>query len=72
MEAVPALASEKLELGRSLSDIAGAWVSLNPFPAWQALGDGVYLLQGGPNADTLGLRVAYELAGEVSKAACGV
>lgn len=72
MEAVPALASEKLELGRSLSDIAGAWVSLNPFPAWQALGDGVYLLQGGPNADTLGLRVAYELAGEVGKAACGV
>ena len=68
MDAVPALASEGLQLGRSISDIPGAWVSLNPLPQWTDLGSGAYLLQGGPQADTLGLSTAHELAQELTRA----
>ncbi len=68
MHAVPALASEGLQLGQSLSDIPGAWVSLSPLPTWEDTGEGVYLLRGGLNADTLGLSTAHELTGVLAGA----
>lgn len=71
LDAVPALTSQQLQVGHSLSDIAGAWVALpngQPagFPLWQALGDGSYLLLGGPQADTLGLSTAYDLCANIA------
>ena len=67
MEDLPALASDALELGRSISDVAGAWVALpggDPAapPRWEALAPGLWLLLGGPKADALGLSTAYDLA----------
>lgn len=71
MDAVPALSSEQLQVGRSLSDLPGAWVALphgqpgapSPWPPqWEELRPGHFLLLGGPLADTLGLAVANDLA----------
>lgn len=67
MEAVPALATGALELGRSLSDVPGAWLALPGGsalgrPLHQRLTDGAWLLLGGPRADVLGLSTAYDLA----------
>ncbi len=67
MDGLPLLATASLQLGRSLSDIAGAWVSLpegkaDGLPLWERVNQGMYLLLGGPKADTLGLAVAYDLA----------
>jgi glycine/D-amino acid oxidase-like deaminating enzyme len=71
MDAVPALAGEGLGLGRSLSDVPGAWLALphgrpDTPPLCQRL-DGAYtLLLGGPLADVLGLSAAHELAAELA------
>lgn len=67
MEAVPALATGALVLGRSSADIPGAWVALpggkvNAAPLHEEALPGVHLLLGGPLADTLGLWTAHELA----------
>ncbi|MFC4638973.1 FAD-dependent oxidoreductase [Deinococcus hohokamensis] len=67
MDAVPVLATEALELGRSLSDVPGAWLALpggsaRGRPLHQHLGGGAWLLLGGPQADVLGLSTAYDLA----------
>lgn len=71
MDAVPALATGALHLGRSLSDVPGAWFCLpgghpHGLPQWQALTDAVYLLLGGLHADTLGLSTAYDLAAHLA------
>ncbi|MFC4427713.1 FAD-dependent oxidoreductase [Deinococcus navajonensis] len=67
MDAVPVLATEALELGRSLSDVPGAWLALpgglaRGRPLHQPLTEGAWLLLGGPQADVLGLSTAYDLA----------
>lgn len=67
MPALPALGTEALESGRSISDIPGAWLALpgggaDGLPLHEQVTGGVYLLLGGPQADTLGLSVAYDLA----------
>lgn len=70
MPAVPALTGEELQVGRSLSDLPGAWVALpngQPgAPQWEEISPGYYLLLGGPQADTLGLAVAHDLAQTIS------
>ena len=71
MPALPALAGQGLQVGRSLSDLPGAWVSLpggvpGQAPVWQALTDTAYLLLGGPLADTLGLWTAHDLAAHLA------
>lgn len=71
MDAFPPLASEALEVGRSLADVPGAWLAL-PYgqadtpPLHQRLTGNIHLLLGGPLADTLGLAVAYDLAATVA------
>lgn len=70
MDALPPLGTEALGLGRSISDVPGAWLALpggraDGLPLHQALTGGVHLLLGGPHADTLGLAVAYDLAAAV-------
>ena len=67
MDAVPALAGEGLELGRSSADVPGAWLALpggrpDAPPQAEELAPGLHLLLGGPLADTLGLAAAHELA----------
>ena len=71
MDAVPALAGEGLELGRSSADVPGAWLALpggrpDAPPQAEELAPGLHLLLGGPLADTLGLAAAHELARRVS------
>lgn len=71
MDAVPALGGEGLGLGRSLSDVPGAWLALpggrpDAPPLWQRLDDTHTLLLGGPLADVLGLSVAHALAAELA------
>ncbi|MFK7601054.1 FAD-dependent oxidoreductase [Deinococcus sp. SM5_A1] len=71
MDALPPLGTEALGLGRSISDIPGAWLALpggraDGLPLHQTLTDGVHLLLGGPHADTLGLAVAHDLAAAVA------
>ncbi|MDV6375643.1 FAD-dependent oxidoreductase [Deinococcus arenicola] len=75
MDALPPLGTEALGLGRSLSDIPGAWLALprgradggaGGLPLHQQLTGGVHLLLGGPHADTLGLAVAHDLAAAVA------
>ncbi|GAA5514513.1 hypothetical protein Dcar01_03269 [Deinococcus carri] len=71
MDALPPLATEALEVGHSLADVPGAWLALpggraDAPPLHQPLTSGVHLLLGGPLADTLGLAVAYDLAGAVA------
>lgn len=70
MDGLPALSSDRLELGRSSADIAGAWVALpsgrsDAPPTAEQLAPGLFLLLGGPRADTLGLATAHALATEV-------
>ncbi|GGK30819.1 hypothetical protein GCM10008955_25800 [Deinococcus malanensis] len=70
MDLLPALATEALELGRSISDVPGAWLALpggspRGRPQHQAL-PGARLLLGGPLADVLGLSTAYDLAASVA------
>ncbi|GMA16245.1 hypothetical protein GCM10025871_25760 [Deinococcus metallilatus] len=71
MDALPPLSTDALEVGHSLADVPGAWLALpqgrvGAPPTHQRLTDGVHLLLGGPLADTLGLAVAYDLAGAVA------
>lgn len=71
MEALPPLGTGALGLGRSISDVPGAWLALpggraDGLPLHQRLADGVHLLLGGPHADTLGLAVAHDLAAAVA------
>lgn len=71
MDALPALATGALELGRSLMDVPGAWFALpggdpDGLPLHEEVAPGVHLLLGGPHADTLGLSVAYDLAAKVA------
>lgn len=71
MDALPALATDALEVGRSLSDLPGAWVALpdgkpGGQPTHQPVQDGVHLLLGGPGADVLGPSVAYDLAAQLA------
>ncbi|GGM21211.1 FAD-dependent oxidoreductase [Deinococcus aerophilus] len=72
MDALPPLGTGALELGRSVSDVPGVWLALpggrpGGLPQHQRLQDGVHLLLGGPQADTLGLAVAYDLAATVAE-----
>ena len=69
LEALPALASEALEVGRSLADVPGAWLALpeGGWPLWELLDASHWLLLGGPNADLTGLAVAEELARELTR-----
>lgn len=74
MDTVPVLGSEALHVGRSLSDVPGAWVALpggSPLhlPRWEEVGPGTFLLLGGPQADTLGLWAARDLAREIASQA---
>jgi hypothetical protein len=71
MDALPPLGTEALGLGRSLSDVPGAWLALpggepGGLPLHQPLASGVHLLLGGLHADTLGLAVAHDLAAMVA------
>ena len=71
MDALPALAGDALELGRSAADVPGAWVALphgqpSAAPLHEELAPGLHLLLGGPLADTLGLHAAYALAAQVA------
>nr|WP_029477919.1 FAD-dependent oxidoreductase [Deinococcus frigens] len=71
MDVLPPLGTEALGLGRSISDIPGAWLALpggraDGLPLHQTLANGVHLLLGGPHADTLGLAVAHDLAAAVA------
>ncbi|WP_338014439.1 FAD-dependent oxidoreductase [Deinococcus cavernae] len=72
MDALPALAGPHLQVGRSLSDLPGAWVTLvrgdpQAPPVWETPAPGHHLLLGGPHADTLGLAVAHDLAQHLSQ-----
>ncbi|PTA67108.1 FAD-dependent oxidoreductase [Deinococcus arcticus] len=72
MDAVPALATEALHLGRSLADVPGAWLALpggraDGPPTFEPLDEHTWLLLGGPHADTLGLHAARELAQAVAE-----
>ncbi len=64
MDGLSLLATQALEVGRSLSDIAGAWVALpaGGWPCLEALSDKHWLLLGGEKADLLGAGVAREAA----------
>ena len=71
MDALPALATPDLHLGRSLADIPGAWLALpggqpGAPPTHDRLDDHTHLLLGGPHADTLGLWTADALAREIA------
>lgn len=71
MDLLPVLATGALELGRSISDVPGAWLALpggspRGRPQHQALPGGAHLLLGGPLADVLGLSTAYDLAASVA------
>lgn len=64
MDALPALATEALEVGRSLSDVAGAWQALpaGGWPLYQPLTGQHGLLLGGEKADLVGAAVARRVA----------
>lgn len=64
MDALPALGSAALELGRSVSDVAGAWLALpqGGWPLFEPLTERHWLLLGGENADLVGPAVAQQLA----------
>lgn len=75
MDALPPLGTGALGLGRSISDVPGAWLALpggrvgggaGGLPLHQPLADGVHLLLGGPHADALGLAAAHDLAAAVA------
>ncbi|MFB9993478.1 FAD-dependent oxidoreductase [Deinococcus oregonensis] len=67
MDALPVLGTEALETGRSLADVPGAWLALpggrtDAPPLYQRPLPDVWLLLGGPLADTVGLAAAFDLA----------
>ncbi|WP_420595242.1 FAD-dependent oxidoreductase [Deinococcus sp.] len=64
LDALPALATEALELGRSLIDVPAAWLALpaGGWPMYQQLSERHWLLLGGEKADVVGAAVARELA----------
>ncbi len=64
LEALPALGSEALELGRSVGDVPGAWLALpeGGWPCYQLLTERHWLLLGGEQADVVGAGAARELA----------
>lgn len=71
MEAIPALATKHLQIGHSLTDISGAWVSLpkgktTERPLFEQLDKHLYLLLGGPQADTYGAATAQALSQELN------
>nr|WP_162485501.1 FAD-dependent oxidoreductase [Deinococcus deserti] len=71
MDLLPVLGTGALELGRSISDVPGAWLVLpggspGGRPQHQALPGGAHLLLGGPLADVLGLSTAYDLAASMA------
>lgn len=61
---VPAFGSDKLDLGKALLDVPGAWEARpsGGWPSWARVSDGVTLLLGGPEADRVGLSVALDFA----------
>lgn len=72
MDVIPALATKHLQVGHSLNNISGAWVSLpagkiDSFPVFQQLDQHLYLLLGGPEADTYGAHVAQALSQELNQ-----
>ena len=68
LDALPALATEALELGRSLIDVPAAWLALpaGGWPMYQQLSERHWLLLGGEKADVVGAAVARELAEQVN------
>ncbi len=64
MDALPALGTGALELGRSVGDVPGAWLALpeGGWPCYQQLSERHWLLLGGERADVVGAGVARELA----------
>lgn len=64
MDAVPALGTAALEVGRSLSDVAGAWLALpkGGWPLFKPLTERHWLLLGGEKADVVGAWLARALA----------
>ncbi len=64
MDALPALGTEALEVGRSVSDVPGAWLALpqGGWPMHQPLTERHWLLLGGERADVVGPAAARELA----------
>ncbi|WP_168734843.1 FAD-dependent oxidoreductase [Deinococcus sp. KSM4-11] len=71
MDDLPALATDALETGRSLSDVPGAWFALpdgrpDGLPMHSEVTPNTHLLLGGPKADALGLSVAYDLAARIA------
>ncbi|WP_309573029.1 FAD-dependent oxidoreductase [Deinococcus sp.] len=71
MDALPALGTDALETGRSLSDVPGAWFALphgkpDGLPLHEQVAPGVHLLLGGPHADTLGVSTAFDLAARIA------
>ena len=69
MDALPALASAALELGRSVSEVPGAWIALpeGGWPMVEQLTERHWLLLGGERADTVGAAVARELAAKLTR-----
>lgn len=67
LDALPALATEALELGRSVVDVPGAWLALpeGGWPCYQQLSERHWLLLGGERADVVGAGVARELAAAI-------
>ncbi|GAA4008295.1 FAD-dependent oxidoreductase [Deinococcus rubellus] len=67
LDALPALGTEALELGRSVSDVPGTWLALpeGGWPCYQLLSERHWLLLGGERADAVGAGVARELAAQV-------
>lgn len=64
----PALAAGGLDLGKTVTDVPGAWVAL-PHGGWplaEEAAPGRWLLLGGPQSDRVGLAVAYELAARIA------
>ncbi|UBV42419.1 FAD-dependent oxidoreductase [Deinococcus taeanensis] len=71
MDAAPVLATDALHLGRSLSDVPGAWLALphgdlHAPPGHERLDEHTFLLLGGPLADSLGLYAADQLARQIA------
>ncbi|TSA83891.1 FAD-binding oxidoreductase [Deinococcus detaillensis] len=64
MDVLPALGTAALELGRSVSDVPGAWLALpqGGWPLFEPLTERHWLLLGGEKADLVGPAVARELA----------
>ncbi|WP_161881406.1 FAD-dependent oxidoreductase [Deinococcus alpinitundrae] len=69
LDALPALGTEALELGRSVVDVPGAWLALpeSGWPMYQPLSERHWLLLGGERADVVGAGVARELAARIDK-----